>query len=145
MSEKSSVTLHLKCVDDAENLTYVVEIVSKDGTFKCYNSENYNQALFVAKEVFSRLTKKQEGQLIGDIETIIEAEHGTGAAYDVNNFCPPSCSDDKESFYRNMFEEIETLKIKKCSLNEAFRKLVNKYKLNEYQEHRFLTYIKKWQ
>jgi hypothetical protein len=141
----NNAILEVRTSLDHENLHYLVEIKSQDGDFICCETEDYQEALFVAKEVYKRLEEKQKQEMIRDIETIIEAEYGSGIAYDINKFSPPSdfCQSYYREFYRDLWEEIECLKLsKKVNSNEGFREVVSKHKLNEKQEYILLQYIK---
>lgn len=127
--------------EEEHNLLYVVEIEDDDKTYRCYASENYDQALLVARKVFSKLKTKQ--QQIGDFAVMIESPQGRGISYDVNHFtCDPSF-DDAEDFYEDLVNEFEYEQaIRRVDNNTLFREIVGKNKLNEYQEQRFLQYLK---
>lgn len=136
--ESPSTTLILRSTEEEKNLTYLVEIEEGKTTHTCYSTENYLQALIAAREVFSRLKEKNT-----NLGVLLEAQHNRGASYAVNSFSFESDFQDTDSFYEDLCNEFETEKLKLDSPNEIFRKLVNREKLNEYQERRFLTRIKR--
>ena len=122
------------------NLLYSVEFESNGTTDILYQSENYFQALTVAKKVFDKLKTKG----IHGLDVIIDSEYGRGCAYDHDQFSFDCTFRDNESFYVELCNDIEQLKFeKRISNNEAFRKIVNREKLNEYQEQKLLKWIKK--
>ena len=135
-----STTLILYSKEEGDNLVYYVEIEEQNKErHNCFCSENYIQALTVAKRVYDKLT----GYNIGDVGVMIEAHQGRGVTFDVNNFSFDSEFNDQEDFYKDIVSEFESFKvIDPLTSNELFRKLVRQHKLNEYQEQRFLQYIK---
>jgi hypothetical protein len=135
--DSPSTTLVLRSTEEEKNLTYVVEIEEGKAQHVCYTSENYLQSLIAAREIFGRL--RSTGT---DVGVLIEAQHNRGASYAVNDFNFESDFQDTDSFYKDLSNEFETEKSKEDLSNEIFRKLVNREKLNEYQERRFLAQIK---
>jgi len=85
---------------------------------------------------------KREAGVIGDVETLIEREHNSGIVQDINRFSY-EMMDNKEDFYYELWEQLCDLELANMGRNEGFRHIINKYKLNEFQERRFLNYIKK--
>ena len=138
---KPSLTLQLRS-EPKVNLVYNVEIIQGNNTTTLFTSENYYQALAVAKKVFNDLSKNSDQ--VGDIEVILESLHGRGVSYEINNFCADFGFEDDESFYQELVSEFEILKLKNPSkANTIFRELVETHKLNEYQELRLLGFIRK--
>ena len=123
------------------NLIYVVEIEEYKKKYRCFESENYNQALLVANKVFDRLKVRQD--LIGDFSVIIESPLKRGISYDINQFTHNPNFADSEDFYKDLVNEFEHQKIvQKLDNNSLFRQFVDKNKLNEYQERKFLYHLK---
>lgn len=138
-----NTTLSLRSGENGDNLIYLVEIETGSKTYNCFSSENYAQALLVAKKIFNKLKIKQEE--IGNFAVSIETQQGRGVCFDINNFSFDPSFQDTLSFYKNLACEFEHIKfIKKVSSNVAFREVTNDNKLNEYQEQRFLMHLKKF-
>lgn len=138
---KPNITLQLRS-EPSINLTYHVEIVEDKQTIKLFSSENYFQALLIAKRIFNDLRSKYNQ--IGDVEVIIESLHGRGACYEINDFSFDASFEDTDNFYQELVSEFEIARLQnENNLNVVFRKLIDKHKLNEYQEQRFLTFIRK--
>ena len=134
-------TLSLYSKENGDNLIYLVDVDTRGTTYSCFSSENYVQALLVAKKVFNKLKIKQE---VGDFAVMIESQQGRGMCFDINNFSFDSSFQDTAGFYKDLVSEFEHIKfIKKASNNISFREVVNNNKLNEYQEQRLLTQLKK--
>ena len=137
-SESPILTLVLRTEED-RNLHYIVELEgSTINTF--YRGENFNQATYIANNIFKWLKENQQKFAIYK-----EERNGTGASYflstDLTSFPCDSTSD--EDFLSEICEEFESEKIQNAQdINKWFRNLVNKYKLNEYQEHTFLQQLK---
>lgn len=138
--ENVSTTLSLRSSDQGVNLIYIVEIEDNGTMYHCFESENYFQALAVAAKVFSKLKTKQN--IIGSFGVLIEASQGRGVSYDINTFTFDAFFENSNEFYKELINEFEHSKLYRKSNNTIFRKIVNKHKLNEYQEHRFLQYLK---
>jgi hypothetical protein len=138
--ENVSTVLSLRSSDQGVNLLYIVEIDEGGTIHHCFESENYFQALAVAAKVFSKLKTKQD--IIGAFGVSIEASQGRGISYDVNTFTFDAFFENSDEFYKELVNEFEYNKLYHKSNNSIFRKIVNKNKLNEYQEHRFLQYLK---
>lgn len=136
------VTLMLYSKDEGDNLIYNVEIEEKNNEkFFFFSSENYFQALVVAKRVFDKLSKWDDQ--FKDIGVMIEAHQGRGVSFDINNFTFDNDFDDQESFYKDLVSEYESVRVNDViNNNQVFRNLVRQHKLNEYQEQRLLNYIK---
>lgn len=138
---KISTSLILRS-EERENLLYVVEIEENKRVHNCFSSENYFQALLVAKRIFSKLKTKQSE--IGDFEVIVEAQQGRGITYDINEFSFNPDFTNTDDFYEELCNEFESRKFKsKLNNNTLFRKIVQEQKLNEYQEQQFLVWIKR--
>lgn len=137
-SDTPILTLVLRTEED-RNLFYVVELEgSSINTF--YRGENFNQAIYVANNIFKWLKENEQKFAIYK-----EERNGTGASYflssDLRSFPCESISD--EDFLTTVCEEFESKKIENAQdINGWFRSLVNKYKLNEYQEFIFLKQLK---
>jgi hypothetical protein len=138
--ENISTILSLRSSDQGINLLYIVEIDDNGIVHHCFESENYFQALAVAAKVFSKLKTKQN--VIGSFGVSIEASQGRGISYDVNTFTFDAFFENSDEFYQELINEFEYEKLYRKSNNVIFRKIVNKHKLNEYQEHRFLQRLK---
>lgn len=137
---KVSTTLTLRSEEHA-HLLYVVEIENASKTYHCFSSENYFQALLVAKKIFSKFKTKED---IGDLAVMIEAQHGRGICYDVNQFSFDSDFENGDHFYKELCNEFEYRKFKdSMDNNTLFRKMASEMKLNEYQEQQFLYWLKK--
>lgn len=137
-----SLTLILRSTDKDVNLLYLVEIEAKEEIRLIASSENYIEALMIAKKVFNKL--KEAEKLVGDFAVMIEAEYGRGVSYEINDFQFHPSFEDSDRFYQELCNEFEAMKlIDSKDLNKNFRIIVNKEKLNEYQELRFLNYLKK--
>jgi hypothetical protein len=136
-SKTPTTTLTLRSIEDGKNLTYVVEIEEGKYLHSCYSSENYLQALIAAREIFDRLRA-----LSVDLGILIEAQYNRGASYAVNDFSFESQFEDADDFYSELCAEFELENISSTA-NTAFRKIVDREKLNEYQEQRLLASIKK--
>lgn len=127
--------------EQRRNLLYIVEIETKEQTFQTFTSENYYQALTVAQRVFNRLMTKKDQ--IGDFGVMIEGNQGRGASYDVSRFTFTGF-DDTDSYYKELCNDFEHVKFKSRNKNNlAFRKVVRQHGLNEYQEQKFLGYLKR--
>jgi hypothetical protein len=128
--------------EEGVNLCYVVEIEEKGKTHKGLTSENYVEALVFAQRIFDKMRSFQDQ--IGNIAVMIEDHHGRGISYSVNEFTHNPSFVDTDDFYNDLVNEFESAKIKKNQSNNVlFRSLIEKYKLNEYQEQKFLKFIKK--
>lgn len=139
--QKIATSLTLRS-EERENLLYIVEIEENKKVHHCFSSENYFQALLVAKRIFSKLKTKQSE--IGNFEVIVESQQGRGITYDVNEFSFDPGFVDSADFYSELCNEFETRRFKsKTDNNTLFRKIVQEQKLNEYQEQQFLVWIKK--
>ena len=139
---KISTSLILRSEERENHLLYVVEIEENKKVHNCFSSENYFQALLVAKRIFSKLKTKQAD--IGDFEVIIEAQQGRGITYEINEFSFDSSFTNTDDFYKELCNEFETRKfVTKSNNNTLFIKIVQEQKLNEYQEQQFLAWIKK--
>jgi hypothetical protein len=139
---KISTSLILRSEERENHLLYIVEIEENKKVHLCLSSENYFQALLVAKRIFSKLKTKQDD--IGDFEVIVEAQQGRGITYDVNEFSFDSNFANTDDFYKELCNEFETRKfVAKLDNNTLFRKMIQEQKLNEYQEQQFLAWIKK--
>lgn len=134
-------TLILRSIEEADNLCYLVEFESESYIKTFYKGENYNQALLIASHVNSWLRQHLDTYF----DLIIEQPQGQGVIYlhsALDSF--PEVSDDMADFYSQLCDEFETKKLGKMhDLNLLFRDLVNKNKLNQYQEHRFLKELKR--
>jgi hypothetical protein len=140
ISSKEIETSLILRSEGSEHISYVVEIEHKKEIHPCFNSENYLQSLIIAKKLFHRLKTKSSS----DFAVMIESEHGRGAIYEINEFGFDAAFMDKESFYEELCNEFEHSKLTLQDNNTLFRKMVNKNKLNEYQEQRFLYFLKKF-
>lgn len=136
---KPNITLQLRS-EPSINLTYYVEIIENNETFQLFSSENYFQALLIAKTIFNDLRTKRT---TGDIEVIIESLHGRGACYEINDFSFDASFEDTDNFYEELVSEFEMARLQQPDINIIFRKIVEKHKLNEYQEQRLLVRIRK--
>lgn len=134
-------TLVLRSDWRAENIRYIVEIEDKKTIHHCFMSENYNQALLVARKIFEKLDDRKND--LGDFAIMVEHPQGKGISYDINAFPHSSSFDDTEAFYSDLANEFEHQKlVSNLDNNTLFRQFVNKNKLNEYQELRFLKLLK---
>lgn len=137
---KPSLTLQLRS-EPKINLIYHVEIIQGKESTCIFSSENYFQAAVVAKKIFNDLMLKFSH--LGDIEVIVESLYGRGVSYEINNFNIDFGFQDSESFYQDLVSEFEILLLQDSTKsNIIFRDLVDKHKLNEYQEQRLLTFIR---
>jgi hypothetical protein len=128
--------------EEGVNLCYVVEIEEKGKTHKGLTSENYVEALVFAQRIFDKMMSFQDK--IGNIAVMIEDHHGRGISYNVNEFIHNPNFVDTNDFYDDLVNEFESTKIKTQQTNNVlFRNLIEKYKLNEYQEQKLLKFIKK--
>lgn len=143
-----------KCIVSLERVTnndvisYKVVVTNSRGSVvkgllnKPFETENYNQALLVAKLLYEELEQRFSRLIVG---SYIEQPHCTscqGALYSESEFAMPNINTD--SFYIELRNEfIEGLDKKGFSNpNLIFRMIVSDHKLNLYQERKFLEYLK---
>ena len=132
-------TLYLRS-EPRENLLYIVEVEDDGDLHRYYESENYHQALLVAKRIFHKL----KINTTEDFGVLIESQYGLGACYDINTFSFDASFSDSDDFYKDLCNDFEFRKLSsKQSKNVLFREMINERKLNEYQEQRFLQYLKR--
>lgn len=128
--------------EEGVNLCYVVEIEEEGKIHKGLTSENYVEALVFARRIFDKLISFKDK--VGNIAVMIEDHHGRGISYNVNEFIHNPNFVDTNDFYADIVNEFESAKIKTLESNNViFRSLIEKYKLNEYQEQQLLKFIKK--
>lgn len=140
-TQQISTVLQLRSDWSAENLRYAVEIETSKKTYQYFISENYNQALMVARKIFDKMIKNRKE--IGDFGVMLEAAYGRGACYDINNFAHDNDFNDTREFYNHLVNEFNLrLASKNTNNNLVFRQIINENKLNEYQERMFLKYLK---
>ena len=101
-----------------------------------YEGENYMSALIVARKVFSKIKTRTS-----DFGVMLESPQGKGISYNLGIF-EVADFEDSSVFYTDLVHDYESEKLHGKSNNEIFRSLVNKNKLNEYQEQRLLKKIK---
>ena len=76
---------------------------------------------------------------------MIESHQGRGCSYEVNDFSFDASFDDTDQYYKELCNDFEHVKFKSRNNNNvAFRKVVKRHGLNEYQERKFLGYLKRW-
>ncbi len=134
-------TLVLRSIEEADNLCYLVEFESEGYAKTFYKGENYKQALLIASHVDSWLRQHLDTYF----DLMIEQPQGQGIVYlhsALDDF--PEVTDDMSGFYEQLCDEFEAKKFSQIhDLNTLFRSLVNKHKLNQYQEHIFLKELKR--
>lgn len=130
-----SITLVLR-TEEGVNLFYVVELEDKNETYQIYTSENYMSALIAARKVFSKIKTQSS-----DFGVMLESPQGKGISYTLGSF-EVGDFEDSSVFYDELVNDFESAKLSNKSSNEIFRSLINKNKLNEYQEQRLLKKIK---
>lgn len=118
-----------------------MELEDKDNIQIFYRGENYKQASFVARTIFNWLKINTSSEF----DVFIENEMAQGVIYasalELEEF--PGSATDIEDFYLTICDEFSSLKLANVrDINGLFRRLVNKYKLNEYQERNFLKKLK---
>lgn len=139
VSQWITTTLCLRSEEDI-NLLYVVEVEEGDQVYRCFSTENYYQALVVAKRVFNKLKTRQN---IGDFGVLIEAPQGRGVTYDINAFSYEPDFNDSSKFYEELVNDLEyQLADENKNINLLFREAVNRHRLNEYQEQKLLQKLK---
>lgn len=108
---------------------------------KPFETENYNQALLVAKLLYEELEQRFSRLIVG---SYIEQPHCIncqGALYSESEFAAPNVNID--SFYVELRNEFIERLDKESSNNPSFtfRLVVSDHKLNLYQERKLLEYL----
>lgn len=135
----SEKTLVLRSYEEGENLCYVVEFEMPSSLKIFYKGENHNQAMFVAEKIYDWLRDNTDEKFT----MLIEAPNSKGISYLDSSDAFPAYEINEE-FYEDLCDEFSTAKLHHIhDLNALFRSIVNRFKLNQYQEHKFLKCLKK--
>jgi len=139
--------VNLGARDDTNTLYYRVSVtdaqdVPVEGFI--HDTENYNEALIYAKVFFDELAKNSSVVVASYIEQPGRLAK-QGALYSVGAFAKASDIVSDEEFYDALSQEFfeHCRREEKADVNVAFRKIVNKHKLDLYKEGKFLGYLQK--
>lgn len=137
-----SYSVNLVCKDDSDVYYYEVFVEDSQGNRQLeyhWQSENYNEVLFMAGIFFQKLS-----DLNIQVGSYVEQPLGRGAIFKEDEFVEENEIENEDKLYSSLIDYYTNVddEIYHKDPNVLFRSIVRAFKLNMYQEQKLLDTLK---